>query len=263
MYEHKNIYPLVRMAKVLKVSESGYYAWRKKMQAAPSPNDKLNEELLDKILEIFIASRGSFGSRKITRIINSNRQKPVNHKRIERIMRENGIVSRAFKRFRCTTDSKHCEEIANNLIDRDFTADKPNQKMVSDTTVIETKQGDIYAAGIIDLYGRMPVGLAISKHNDRFLVIDALEDIVSRGCGSEGCIMHSDRGSTYASKDYRVRLSHYGLLCSMSKKGDCWDNAPMESFWGKLKEEWLNPKYDTEKSGVSKMSVNKNPMVAN
>lgn len=249
MYEHKNIYPLVRMAKVLKVSESGYYAWRKKMQAAPSPNDKLNEELLDKILEIFIASRGSFGSRKITRIINSNRQKPVNHKRIERIMRENGIVSRAFKRFRCTTDSKHCEEIADNLIDRDFTADKPNQKMVSDTTVIETKQGDIYAAGIIDIYGRMPVGLAISKHNDRFLVIDALEDIVSRGCGSEGCIMHSDRGSTYASKDYRVRLSHYGLLCSMSKKGDCWDNAPMESFWGKLKEEWLNPKYDTKKIG--------------
>ena len=117
--------------------------------------------------------------------------------------------------------------------------------MVSDTTVVETGEGDLYAAAILDLYGRLPVGLSMGRHNDRFLVMDAFKDMLVRGCVYPGCILHSDRGATYASYDYRRLIDHYGYICSMSAKGDCWDNAPMESFWGKMKEEWLMDKYDT------------------
>ncbi len=115
--------------------------------------------------------------------------------------------------------------------------------MVSDTTVVLTAQGPLYVAGILDLYGRIPVGMAMSTKNDRHLVMNALDDMLIRGCGREGCIIHSDRGSTYASKEYRELLEKHGLTCSMSRKGDCWDNAPMESFWGKMKSEWLKKKY--------------------
>ena len=166
-------------------------------------------------------------------------------------MQECALFSRTCRRFVCTTDSDHDEPIADNLIDRDFSVDAPDKKMVSDTTVIATEQGDLYVAGILDLYGRLPVGLAMSVHNDRFLVMDALKDMLLRGCGSPGCIIHSDRGSTYCSKEYRRMLSRQGFICSMSRKGDCWDNAPMESFWGKMKSEWL--KKNTEQSTRQKV----------
>lgn len=229
----------------MKASESGYYKWLERLSAPPSPKELEDMDLAREITSIFRRSRGSYGSRKVTRKLNDGREKKVNHKRVERIMGEYGLFSRVCKNFRCTTDSDHDEAIADNLLDRDFTASGPNEKMVSDTTVVATKQGDLYAAGIIDLFGRMPVGLAMSPRNDSKLVMDALDDMTSRGLGASGCIMHSDRGSTYASKAYRIMLSQHGLLCSMSRKGDCWDNAPMESFWGKMKAEWLKPKYDT------------------
>lgn len=233
------------MAKVINASESGYYKWLARINAPLTEKEQSDIELARKIFEIFQGSRGSYGSRKITIKLNERREKRVNHKRVERLMKEYGLFSKTGKSYVCTTDSEHDEVIADNLIDRDFTADSPNEKMVSDTTVVATKQGDLYAAGILDLYGRMPVGLAMGLKNDRFLTMDALKDMTSRGLGAEGCIMHSDRGSTYAAKDYRKLLSKHGLLCSMSRKGDCWDNAPMESFWGKMKSEWLKKKYDT------------------
>ncbi|MCF0187308.1 MAG: IS3 family transposase [Bacteroidaceae bacterium] len=245
MYDNRHEFSISRMAKVLEVSVSGYYKWVSRITAELTEKELEDIALAKEISSIFNCSKGSLGSRKITRRLNENRIKPVNHKRVERIMSDYCLHSKVFHKFKCTTDSKHSELIADNLLDRDFTADRPNTKMVSDTTVISTKQGDLYIAGIIDLFGRMPVGFAMSRHNDKQLVIDALEDMIARGCGSEGCIMHSDRGSTYASRAYRIRLSEYGLLCSMSKKGDCWDNAPMESFWGKMKEEWLKPNYNT------------------
>ena len=117
--------------------------------------------------------------------------------------------------------------------------------MLSDTTEIDTAQGKLYVAGILDLYGDMPVGMAMSLNNDRFLVMEAFNDMISRGCGKPGCIIHSDRGKTYCSIDYRNLLKKYKFICSMSKKGDCWDNAPMESFWGKMKSEWLSHRYQT------------------
>lgn len=245
MYEHKDSYSITRMAKVLEVSESGYYKWLNKLNAKPTDRELQNKELSESIFQIYRRSRGSYGSRKITAVIRKTLKKPVNHKRVERIMREHGWFSKVSKKYVCTTDSAHDNVIADNLIGRVFTASRPNEKMVSDTTVIATDQGSLYVAGIIDLYGRMPVGLSMSRNNDRYLVMDALKDMLARGLGSEGCIVHSDRGSTYTSSDYRKLLSANNLLCSMSGKGDCWDNAPMECFWSKLKEEWLKDKYKT------------------
>lgn len=245
MHDHEKQFSIARMAKVLKVSQSGYYKWKKRRGTPPSRKELEDIELTREIYEVFRKSRGSYGVRKVTRIINRNRTNAVNHKRVERLMNENGLFSKTHKKYICTTDSDHDEAIADNLINRDFSAGKPNEKMVSDTTVVSTEQGELYIAGILDLYGRIPVGLAMSRHNDRYLVIAALKDMLIRGCGSEGCILHSDRGSTYASGDYRKLISKNGLICSMSRKGDCWDNAPMESFWGKMKTEWLKEKYDT------------------
>ena len=245
MREHRNEFPIARMAKFLGVSESGYHKWIASLSRPLSAKEDEDIEITEEIHRIFTESKGSFGSRKITRILNENRQKPVNHKRVERLMTEHCLFSRTHKKYICTTDSNHANPVADNLLKRDFTVSKPNTKMVSDTTVVKTKQGNLYVAGIMDLYGRVPVGLAMSKYNDRHLVISALEDMIARGCGRPGCILHSDRGSTYASEDYRKLINVHGFICSMSRKGDCWDNAPMESFWGKMKAEWLEEKYDT------------------
>lgn len=245
MREHKNEFPIARMAKVLHVSESGYHKWIASLNRPLSAKEHEDISLTEEIHHIFMESKGSFGCRKITKILNENRQKPVNHKRVERLMSEHCLFSKTHKQFLCTTDSNHTDPIADNLLKRDFTANAPNEKMVSDTTVVKTKQGNLYVAGILDLYGRIPVGLAMSKYNDRYLVMSALEDMIARGCGAPGCILHSDRGSTYASEDYRRLMKVHGFISSMSRKGDCWDNAPMESFWGKMKAEWLDKKYDT------------------
>lgn len=232
------------MARVLGVSQSGYYKWfLRKEKGADAKKEE--EAVALEILALFQRSRGSFGSRKITRKLNETGERVVNHKKVERIMREKGLFAKSRKKYLSTTNSRHSEWIADNLLNRDFTAEKPKQRMVSDTTVVPTKEGNLYVAGILDLYARMPVGIAMSPRNDSQLVKDALEDLWIRGGAEEGCILHSDRGSTYASKEYRIMLSKYGFLCSMSRKGDCWDNAPMESFWGKLKTEWLKEKYDT------------------
>lgn len=245
MHEHKLEHTIARMAKVLEVSESGYYKWLLKQSSPLTEKEQEDLQLAEEISRIYASSRGSFGSRKVVSILNSNRQNPVNHKRVERIMREGTLFSRTHRKYIVTTDSDHDEAIADNLLERDFVASAPNEKMLSDTTVIVTDQGKLYVAGIIDLFGGIPVGMAMSSTNDTQLVVDAFNDMILRGCGSPGCIIHSDRGSTYCSKEYRRLISRNEFICSMSKKGDCWDNAPMESFWGKMKSEWLKKKYHT------------------
>lgn len=233
------------MAKVLKVSESGYYKWIKRRQEPPTKKDIADMELTEKITEIYRSSKGSFGSRQVTNCLNERTKAPINRKRVYRLMRERSLFSKTSKKYISTTDSRHNHPIADNLLDRNFTATAPNQKMLSDTTVVKSKQGYLYVAGIMDLYGRMIVGMAMGQRNDTNLVMRALDDMLAKGYGAEGCILHSDRGSTYCAEEYRKTISRNGLLCSMSKKGDCWDNAPMESFWGKMKSEWLKPEYDT------------------
>ena len=250
MYVNRKEFRIDRMAKALRVSQSGYYKWVRKQEAPPTEKE-LEDQLLKKmIFELFRESRGSYGSRKITAEINKRWGSAVNHKRVERIMRENDLFSKTRKGYTCLTDSDHDYPVAENILDRDFTASEPNQKMVSDTTEISTGEGKLYVAGILDLYGRMPAGLAIGTRNDRYLVIRALEDALARGCGAPGCLLHSDRGSTYCSEEYQELLKKNGFVCSMSRKGNCWDNAPMESFWGKMKTEWLKPKYRTRQEAI-------------
>lgn len=250
MYSARYEFPIARMAKVLKVSESGYYKWLKRLFAPPTKREVEDLELAKEIYELFWRYHGIFGARKITSLLNKGRENPVNHKRVERLMGEYGLVSKVRLKYIHTTDSKHDEPVAANLLQRNFSANRPNEKMVSDTTAVATKQGVLYAAAILDLYGRYPVGLALSMKNDARLVEAAFEDMQERGFGATGCILHSDRGSTYCSKAYQEMLAVNGFIPSMSRKGDCWDNAPMESFWGKLKAEWLDVEYESIKKAV-------------
>lgn len=243
--KYRDEFTVARMAEVLGVSESGYYKWHKRLHGPVTKREAQELELAREIYEIFWKSHGIYGSRKITIILNRRHSEPINHKRVARIMSESCMKSKVRKHYICTTNSDHDETVADNLLDRDFTANMPNEKFVSDTTVKETGNGKIYIAAILDLYGRMPVGISMSRRNDTALVLGALKDMIGRGYGKEGSIIHSDRGSTYASKEYRKALKENHFICSMSGKGQCWDNAPMESFWGKLKEEWLDEKYDS------------------
>jgi putative transposase len=150
------------------------------------------------------------------------------------------IRSKTVKKYKATTNSKHNLPVAENLLNQDFTAERSNLKWVSDITYIWTEEGWLYLAGVMDLYGRKLVGWAMDSRMKTELVSAALKQAVGRTGASSGLIVHSDRGVQYASKDYQQLLKKHGFICSMSRKGNCYDNAPMESFWGKLKMEWLN-----------------------
>jgi len=224
------------MCKVLDVSRSCFYAWEKRPE---SKRTKENKTLLQDIHKIHNKSKKVYGSKKIIEIINRKRNKPVNHKRIERIMSQNGIKSKVSRKFKATTNSNHKLPVAENILNRNFSVDKPNGKMVSDITYLWTDEGWLYIEGIMDLCGQKIVGLSMSEKMTKELVINALNSVYIRTGKPTGVILHSDRGSQYCSHDYQNLLKKYGFICSMSRKGNCWDNAPMESFWGKLKCEWL------------------------
>lgn len=247
MFKHRKEHRIAKMAKVLEVSESGYYKWLKRK---PSRREKEDIELIALIKHIYDKSRGIYGARKVTVELNKQRrieglQNRINHKRVERLMSEYQLFARVHKKYKNTTNSNHGNKYAENILKRSFEVSGPNEKMVSDTKAIRTRQGWLYVAAIIDLFGRIPVGLATSTNNDDALTVAALKDMHNRGHGKRGTYLHSDRGSTYCSEEYQRLINKYGLSCSMSRKGDCWDNSPMESFWGKMEQEWLEEIYDT------------------
>lgn len=220
---------------MLGVSRSGYYAWGKRPKSKRQVED---DRLLILIKALHQQSRQSSGSRKITEEL--RRKKVVNHKRVERIMRQEGIRSKLAKKFKATTNSNHDLPVAENLLNREFTASQPGEKMVSDITYVWTGEGWLYVAAIMDLYGQKIVGLSMSDRMNKELVIAALNNAYRRYGKTLGGTLHSDRGSQYCSKEYQKLIKKHGLICSMSRKGNCWDNAPMEAFWGKMKYEWLN-----------------------
>lgn len=154
-------------------------------------------------------------------------------------MRLNGLKSKVARKFKATTNSRHNLPVAKNILNRDFLADKPNKKMVSDITYLWTNEGWLYIAGIMDLCGQKIVGLSMSERMTKDLVINALNSAYLRTGKPKGVILHSDRGSQYCSNEYQDLIRKYEFVCSMSRKGNCWDNAPMEAFWGKMKYEWL------------------------
>lgn len=222
------------MCEVLNVSRSGYYAFLKRPE---SNRQKANRKLLEKIREIHEKSHKIYGYPRITQ--NLPKDIKASKNRVYRLMKENGIASKTRRKYKATTSSKHDLPVAENLLNQDFTAEKPNQKWVSDITYIETGEGWLYLAGVMDLFGRPIVGWSMAEHMRTELVENALKHAIGRTNAKAGLLVHSDRGVQYASNKYQNLLKKNGYICSMSRKGNCYDNAPMESFWGKLKTEWL------------------------
>lgn len=239
MKDHAAEYSIEKMAVILEVSRSGYYDF---INRVPSKRTIENEILKKEIIEIYMASRRVYGSRKITKEINKHRIKPVNHKRVARLMKELRLQSKVRKKYVITTDSKHDVPLVEDLLKRNFKAMAKNKKWVSDTTYLYTGEGWLYIAVVLDLYGRRVVGLSTSRNNDKDLVKEALQDAINRSGKKrfKGCILHSDRGSTYCSTEYLEMIDKYSFQRSNSRKGNCWDNAPMESFFGKMKMEWFD-----------------------
>ena len=226
-------YPITMMCLALQVSRSRYYEWTKKRKSHRSQAD---EELLEKIREIYKKRKGKYGSPRIHEDLKEMGY-CVGRKRVARIMRENGIVARTKRRFRVTTDSNHNFPISDNLLGRNFHTDAPDKVWVGDITYVWTDEGWLYLAVIIDLFSRAVVGWAMDRHIKTELTLRALHMALGQRQPGKGLIFHSDRGVQYASTDYRETLKNHGILSSMSRKGDCWDNAVSESFFGKLKTE--------------------------
>jgi len=235
---HRNEFPITLMCEVLGVSTSGYYDWRKRPL---SKRKQENQALLERIEDIHAQSRKTYGSPRVHRVL-KREGRVVGKNRVARLMRENGIQAVQKRQSKRTTDSNHSFPLADNLLARDFRASRPNQVWLTDITYIRTHQGWLYLAAVLDLYSRKIVGWAMDESMDRKLCMDALKMAVLNRRPTNGLLHHSDRGSQYASGDYQKLLAAYGMTCSMSRKGDCWDNAPMESFFGTLKTESLHRK---------------------
>ena len=231
--DHGEEFRVENMCRVLRVSPSGYYAW---WGRGPSETEIEDARLIDRIRSIYEASRGVYGVRRIHRQLRADGERcSVN--RIARLMRKCGIRARRKSKFRVTTDSKHNLPVAENLLERAFFSAGPNQVWASDITYIWTLEGWLYLAAVIDLHSRMVVGWSMNERLDRSLVLDALSMAVGRRNPEPGLIHHSDRGSQYASGAYQKALAEREMRCSMSRKGDCWDNAVVESFFSSLKTE--------------------------
>lgn len=228
------------MAEVLKVTVGGYYSWLKRF--SNNDSDK-KPKISEFIRKVFLDSNCIYGSRKISKELKSKYGMTVNRKKVADIMRKEGIHSKSNKKYKATTNSKHHLPVYENKLNRDFVSAKPNMKMVSDITYIRTDEGWLYLAAVMDLCGRKIIGMAMGSRMTKQLTIDVLKDAVSRSGDVKGCILHSDMGSQYCSRDYQNLVHAYGFITSMSRKGNCWDNSPMECFWGKLKQEWLNDQH--------------------
>lgn len=227
-------HPVQVLCDALEVSRSGFYAWKRRPPAARAASDK---QLAVEIAATHAKSTRRYGSPRIHRALRK-RGIRVGRKRVARVMRENGIVGRLKRRFRVTTDSNHPNPIAPNLVARDFAPEAPNKVWAGDVTYIATSEGWAYLAVLLDLFSRRVVGWAISANNDTALALAALRRAVrGRSFVPAGLLHHTDRGSPYASDDYRDALASYAMIASMSRKGDCWDNAVAESFFSTLKAE--------------------------
>lgn len=232
-----------KCCKALEVSRSGYYKWRKNPL---SNRDIENSKLLELIKGIHHQSNGIFGSPSIQAKLREMGEN-YNHKRVERVMRENNIRSKTKKKFKVTTDSKHSLGIAPNLLQRDFSPPDLNQMWCGDITYIWTEEGWLYLATVIDLKSRKVIGWALEDRMTKELVINAFNRAHKERGRPKGAIFHSDRGSQYASDDFKEALKDAGFAQSMSRKGNCWDNACAESFFASLKkEEVYHQRYQTK-----------------
>jgi transposase InsO family protein len=238
MKRHDQEFTIRTMSRVLQVSRSGYYAWLKRQIRGHSPRAHKRMERDRVVKACFERSQRRSGSPNITRDVRDAGDR-CNRKTVAASMRRQGLRAKAAKKFKVTTDSKHDLPVAPNRLNRDFSADAPNQKWVSDITYLWTDEGCLYLAVIIDLYSRAVIGWSLSNRMTRQLVCDALMMALWRRGFPKGVLVHSDRGSQYCSNAYQQRLNDHTLICSMSRKGNCWDNAVAESFFHTLKVELI------------------------
>lgn len=235
-YQQKGRHSVRSLCEALQVSPSGYYAFRGRPRCR---RVREADELRVHIQACFEASKRTYGSPRVHRDLQEQGY-TCSRNRVARIMRENRIAVHPRRRFVVTTDSNHSQPVAANLLDQDFGADQPNTRWVSDITYIWTREGWLYLAAVLDLHNREVVGWSMHNEMDRSLVIDALTSALRKRQPAAGLICHSDRGSQYASNDYQAALAAAGIQCSMSRRGNCYDNAPMESFFGSLKRELVH-----------------------
>ena len=220
---------------MLSVSSSGYYAWRGRPESARARQDR---ELLGEIEALHAETRQSYGSPRIHKALKA-RGFSCGENRIARLMQLHEIKAKKPRSYKRTTDSNHAMAVAENVLDRHFSPDHPDQVWASDITYISTREGWLYLAVVMDLYSRRIVGWSMQPRLRRDLVLDALKMALRGRRPAQGLLHHSDRGSQYASVDYQGLLDDWGIVCSMSRRGNCWDNAPVESFFASLKREWV------------------------
>jgi len=243
MKEYSGKFPVKKMAKCLNVSKSRYYKW---VKAKPSDRKKQNIDLFDMIQKIFKINKRRYGSPRIHKDLKESGYR-CGHNRVSRIMRENGLIARQKRKFTVTTDSKHDFPVSSNLLNRQFEVKKRNKVWVSDITYISTLTGWLYLCVVIDLFSRKIVGWSMGSRITAELTKGALLMAVMQRKPAKGLIFHSDRGSQYASQEFRKVLKQNKMIQSMSRKGNCWDNACAESFFSTLKmEEVFHQTYKTQ-----------------
>jgi len=236
IHAHRHQWPVRVQSRVLGVSASGYYTWRHR---PPSVPQQRREALVVHIRAVHHAVKGRYGSPRVhAEVVARGQVCCVNT--VAKLMRQHGIAAQTPRKFRHTTDSQHNRLVAANVLGRQFTPRAANRAWVADITYIPTREGWLYLAAVEDLYSRQVVGWSLAERLTSRLAVDALEMAVQRRLPGTGLVAHSDRGSQYASDHYQQRLAQHDLTCSMSRRGNCWDNAPMESFFASLKKELVH-----------------------
>lgn len=248
MAEHRHQFPILKMSRVFKVSTSGYYRW---LKAKPSRRCKQNQALLKLITKYWKASNYSYGSPRIHKALLREGELQASRPRIARLMKKAGIASRIRSKWMCTTDSNHTEAIAPNLLDRNFNPEQLSRVWVSDITYLPSEYGWFYLTTVIDLGDRQVIGWALSQTMEaKDTTIAAFKQAIATRRATPGMLFHSDRGKQYCAKEFRQLLEKYEIVQSMSRKGNCWDNAPAESFFKSLKYEAKIPTKFTSYSYV-------------
>jgi len=237
--QHKNAWPITLQCRVLGVSRNGYYQYLKKLE---KPTDPVHEEMIEWVKDIAKSSKDTYGSRRMKKALNVLGY-PISRNKARKLMKEAKVKAKQCRKYKVTTNSNHKQPVFENLLNREFEVAQPDQVYAADVTYIWTQEGWLYLAVVIDLCSRRVVGWSMSSRMKAKLVCDALQMALWRRRPKAGLIHHSDRGSQYASKAFRRLLKAHDIEGSMSRKGDCWDNAVVESFFGSLKQElvqWRN-----------------------
>lgn len=237
MEEHQDEWPVQVLCEALDVSRSGYYAW---CRAEESARRQREQELVAEMRAIHAEKhKQNYGSPRMHQELKARGRK-VCENTVARLMKVHGLRAATAKKFRHTTDSNHPYPVAKNVLNQEFEQTRANEVWVSDITYVPTREGWLYVVCVLDLYSRKVVGWSMSHRMTRELVLGALEMALQRRCPEAGLIHHSDRGSQYASGEFQRVLSEHGIVCSMSRKGNCYDNAVMESFFATLKKELVH-----------------------